>query len=117
MTAVKLGLNLGYWGMGNDADNLALAREADVRDLGQLQRVVAEGISEFGHIDTVVANAGIASIGALLDLDEQVWDEMIAVNLTGVWKTIKAAVPPMVERGQGGSVIITSSSIAARHRA
>jgi NAD(P)-dependent dehydrogenase (short-subunit alcohol dehydrogenase family) len=42
-------------------------------------------------------------------MDEQVWDEMIDINLTGVWKTVKAAVRPMVERRQGGAVIITSS--------
>ena len=57
----------------------------------------------------VCCNAGIASYAPTLELEEQMWQEMIDINLTGVWKTIRAAVPPMVERGQGGSVIITSS--------
>ena len=92
-----------------DLDRRILAREADVRDLGALHRVVEEGISEFGHIDVVCANAGIGTISSALDMDEQTWDEMIDINLTGVWKTIKAAIPPMIERGQGGSIIITSS--------
>jgi SDR family mycofactocin-dependent oxidoreductase len=90
-------------------DRRVVAREADVRDLRQLERAVQEGVSEFGHIDVVCANAGIASFAPTLDMDEHVWDQMIDINLTGVWKTIKAAVKPMVERRQGGAVIITSS--------
>jgi SDR family mycofactocin-dependent oxidoreductase len=90
-------------------DRRVVAREADVRDLRQLERVVQEGVSEFGHIDVVCANAGIASFAPTLDMEERMWDEMIDINLTGVWKTVKAAVKPMVERGQGGAVIITSS--------
>src|SRR5215207_851002 len=92
-----------------DLDRRIVTRQADVRDLSQLQRVVQEGVSELGHIDIVCANAGIASLAPALEMEEQVWQEMIDVNLTGVWKTIRAAVPPMVERRQGGSVIITSS--------
>ena len=92
-----------------DLDRRIVAREADVRDFSQLQSVVAEGISEFGHIDVVCANAGIASFAPALEMEEQMWQEMIDINLTGVWKTIKAAVAPMVERRQGGAVIITSS--------
>ena len=92
-----------------ELDRRIVAREADVRDLGQLQSVVQEGVSEFGHIDVVCANAGIASFAPALEMDEQMWQEMIDINLTGVWKTIKAAVAPMVERRQGGAVIITSS--------
>jgi SDR family mycofactocin-dependent oxidoreductase len=90
-------------------DRRIVARQADVRDLGQLEQVVQEGISEFGHIDVVCANAGIGSFAPALEMDEEMWDRMIDVNLTGVWKTIKAAVRPMVERRQGGAVIITSS--------
>ena len=73
------------------------------------RRVVQEGVSEFGHIDVVCANAGIADAAPTLEMDERAWQEMIDINLTGVWKTIKAAVAPMVERRQGGAVIITSS--------
>jgi (+)-trans-carveol dehydrogenase len=92
-----------------DLDRRIVVREADVRDLGQLEAAVQEGVSELGHIDVVCCNAGIASYAPTLELDEQMWQEMIDINLTGVWKTVRAAVPPMVERGQGGSVIITSS--------
>ena len=92
-----------------DLDRRIVAREADVRDLARLQAVVQEGISEFGHIDVVCANAGIGSVAPAMEMDEQTWQEMIDINLTGVWKTIKAAVAPMIERRQGGAVIITSS--------
>ena len=92
-----------------ELDRRIVAREADVRDLSQLQAVVQEGISEFGHIDVVCANAGIGTVAPAMEMDEQTWQEMIDINLTGVWKTIKAAVAPMVERRQGGAVIITSS--------
>jgi SDR family mycofactocin-dependent oxidoreductase len=92
-----------------DLDRRIVAREADVRDLAALQRVVEEGISEFGHIDVVCANAGIGTIASAIEMDELTWDQMIDINLTGVWKTIKAAIPPMIERGQGGAIIITSS--------
>jgi len=90
-------------------DRRILARQADVRDLSQLEEVVQEGVSEFGHIDVVCANAGIASLAPALDIEEDVWNDMIDINLTGVWKTVKAAAKPMVERRQGGAVVITSS--------
>ena len=92
-----------------ELDRRILAREADVRDLDALKGVVAEGASEFGHIDVVCANAGIASFAPSLEMDERVWAEMIDINLSGVWKTVKAAAAPMVERRQGGAIIITSS--------
>src|SRR3954452_10312858 len=91
-------------------DRRIVTRQVDVRDLGGLEAAVRDGVSELGGIDIVVANAGIASFGALLELDEQTWQTMIDVNLTGVWKTLRAAVPPMVEARRGGSVIITSSA-------
>jgi (+)-trans-carveol dehydrogenase len=92
-----------------DLDRRIVVREADVRDLGQLEAAVQEGVSELGHIDVVCCNAGIFSWAPTLEMDEQMWQEMIDINLTGVWKTIRAAAPPMVERRQGGSIIITSS--------
>ena len=91
-------------------DRRIVAEQADVRDVAALQRVVDEGLAQFGHIDVICANAGIASFGSALELTEEVWQTMVDVNLTGVWKTVKAAAPSMVERGQGGSIILTSST-------
>jgi SDR family mycofactocin-dependent oxidoreductase len=90
-------------------DRRIVARQADVRNQSQLDAVVAEGLSEFGHIDVVCANAAISGNVTFVDMTDKQWDDMIGVNLTGVYRTIKAALPPMIEAGRGGSIIITSS--------
>ncbi|MGW5515104.1 mycofactocin-coupled SDR family oxidoreductase [Nocardia africana] len=90
-------------------DRRILHRQGDTRDLEGLQSLVAEAVGEFGGIDIVVANAGIASYGPAWELTEEQWQDVLDVNLTGVWKTAKAAIPSMIERGQGGSIILTSS--------
>jgi len=89
-------------------DGRALAVTADVRDQGQLDDAVARGIAEFGHIDVLIANAGIWSLGQFWELSDQHWQDMIDVNLTGVWRSAKAVTPHMIER-QAGSIVITSS--------
>jgi SDR family mycofactocin-dependent oxidoreductase len=90
-------------------DRRIVARVADVRDGGALTRVLGEGVSELGGLDIVVANAGIATYGLSWELSEQQWQEMLDVNLTGVWHTAKAAVPHLIAQGRGGSMIFTSS--------
>jgi SDR family mycofactocin-dependent oxidoreductase len=92
-----------------ELDRRIITHRADVRDLAALQSAVAEGVSEFGHLDIVCANAGILSIGPAWELSEETWQEMIDVNLTGTWKTVRAAVPQLIEQGHGGSIILTSS--------
>jgi SDR family mycofactocin-dependent oxidoreductase len=87
----------------------AIARQADVRDLVALEAAVRDAISAFGSLDVVVANAGISSYAPVWEITEEMWQEMIDVNLTGVWKTVKAAVPAMLEQGTGGSLILISS--------
>jgi (+)-trans-carveol dehydrogenase len=86
-----------------------VARPVDVRSQAQLDEAVAEGLAAFGHIDVVCANAGIASFGPALQLPEQTWQDVIDINLTGAWHTVKAAAPSMVRAGQGGSIILVSS--------
>jgi (+)-trans-carveol dehydrogenase len=93
-----------------DLDRRVLARQADVRDSTQLAAAVEEGLSEFGHIDVVCANAGIFSYAPTWEMADDMWDEMLAVNLTGVWRTVKAVLPSMIERGRGGSLVLTSST-------
>ncbi|MFC5744385.1 mycofactocin-coupled SDR family oxidoreductase [Actinomadura rugatobispora] len=83
---------------------------ADVRDLATLAAVVDRGVEEFGRLDIVVANAGISSPAPTLEMSERVWQEMIDINLTGVWKTLKASVPHIIGGGRGGAVVITSSA-------
>jgi SDR family mycofactocin-dependent oxidoreductase len=88
----------------------ALAREVDIRDLAALQQVVADGVEQFGRLDILVANAGVLSWGRLWEMSEEQWDTVIETNLSGTWRTIRAAVPAMIEAGNGGSIIIVSSS-------
>jgi SDR family mycofactocin-dependent oxidoreductase len=93
-------------------DRCIIAAEADVRDLAALQKVADEGAAELGRIDIVIANAGIGSYAPALEMDEDVWQTMIDINLTGVWKTVRAAVPHIVSGGRGGSIVLTSSLAA-----
>ncbi|ORB19490.1 3-oxoacyl-[acyl-carrier-protein] reductase [Mycolicibacterium moriokaense] len=87
-----------------------LAREVDIRDLAALQQVVADGVEQFGRLDILVANAGVLSWGRLFEMSEEQWNTVIDINLNGTWKTIRAAVPAMIEAGNGGSIILVSSS-------
>ena len=90
-----------------------VARDADVRDLDALQAAVDDGIAELGHVDIVIANAGIGvqEVDApTWKISAERWRDVIDVNLTGVWHTIKATVPAMIERDEGGSVVIINST-------
>jgi len=91
-------------------DRRIAATEADVRDFGAVKAAVDEGVAQLGRLDIVSANAGIFSFGTLEELDEQNWQDMIDVNLTGVWHAAKAAIPHIKAGGRGGSIILTSST-------
>jgi SDR family mycofactocin-dependent oxidoreductase len=95
-------------------DRRIVARQADVRDSAQLANVVEQGLSQFGHIDIVSANAGIFSTATTAEMSDQMWDDMIAVNLSGVFRTVRAVLPSMIENGRGGSIILTSSTAGLR---
>ena len=91
-----------------------VARRADVRDLGAVRAALDEGVAELGgRLDVVCANAGIISQPvATWEIDLDQWRELIDVTLTGVFVTIKAAVPHMIAAGNGGSITLTSSGAA-----
>lgn len=92
-----------------DLDRRILTGEADVRDPDALNAVAERGLGEFGHIDIVCANAGIGSFAPAAEMSRQTWADMIDVNLSGVFFTVQAALPSMIERGTGGSIVLTSS--------
>lgn len=92
-----------------DMGRRIVARTADVRSGAALESLVAEGLSAFGKIDIAVANAGIYGHCSLLDMSEQDWDEMMDINLTGVWRMMRSVIPHMVER-RSGSIVLTSSA-------
>jgi SDR family mycofactocin-dependent oxidoreductase len=93
-------------------DRRIIAAQADIRDLARLTEVVDQGVAELGRLDIVLANAGISTPAPTLEMDELVWNEMIDINLTGQWKTIRASVPHIIAGGRGGAVVITSSLAA-----
>jgi NAD(P)-dependent dehydrogenase (short-subunit alcohol dehydrogenase family) len=70
---------------------------------------VDDAVRELGRLDIVVVNHGICAYGYTWEITEEAWDEVLAVNLTGVWKVLKAVVPTLIEQGEGGSIVITSS--------
>src|ERR1700733_14773739 len=73
---------------------------ADVRDFAAVTRVVDKGLSAFGKIDVVIANAGIGGeIRRFWETSEESWHAVLGVNLIGVWNTVRAAIPSMIEAG------------------
>jgi SDR family mycofactocin-dependent oxidoreductase len=95
-------------------DRRIVAREADVTNFDSLKEAVDAGVAELGRLDVVCANAGISTMGLTWELSEEQWDEMIDVNLGGVWRTIKATVPKLIDQGEGGSIIITGSTASLK---
>jgi len=92
-------------------DRRIVASKADVRDYAGIKAAVDAGVAELGRLDIVSANAGIASLPHLThELDEEVWQTMIDINLTGVWHTAKATIPHLIEGGRGGALVLTSSA-------
>ncbi|MBU3752064.1 MAG: SDR family mycofactocin-dependent oxidoreductase [Mycobacterium sp.] len=87
-----------------DIGSRIVARHADVRDRAALKTALQEGISELGRLDIVIANAGIAPM-----MGEQAWQDVIDVNLTGVYHTVDVAIGPLIRQGDGGSIVLTSS--------
>lgn len=91
-----------------DLPKRVLAATVDVRDAAQMAGAVATAVAEFGGLDAVVTCAGVQRYGTVEDTPEETWDEVLDINLKGVYLTCKAAVPAMRARG-GGSIVVISS--------
>lgn len=91
-------------------DRRIVATKADVRDSAALKKAVDDGVAELGRLDIVLGNAGVFEIAPALDITDEAWQNMIGVNLTGVWNTCRAALPHLIAGGRGGSIVLTSST-------
>ena len=87
-----------------------LARQVDIRDDAAVRQLVSDGVEQFGRLDILIANAGVLSWGRIWELSDEQWNTVIDVNLTGTFHTLRAAIPAMIEAGNGGAIIVVSSS-------
>ncbi len=96
-----------------DVGGPALAVSCDVTDEASVTDAMEETLAAFGHVDSLFANAGTSGVAKFpsdFDLDE--WHRVVDVNLTGVFLTTRAAADHLIERGQGGSIVLTGSVVA-----
>ncbi|HWF68606.1 MAG TPA: SDR family oxidoreductase, partial [Mycobacterium sp.] len=91
-------------------DEWVLTVTADVRDLAAMQAAANQAVEKFGGIDVVIANAGIASYGSVLQVDPEAFRRVLDVNLLGVFHTVRATLPSVIDRH--GYVLIVSSLAA-----
>lgn len=88
----------------------AVGYEVDARDLAETSRAVTAGVELLGRLDIVCVNHGIFFLGKASELEDEAWNRMIDVNLTSVWHACRATIPHLVDAGNGGSIILTSST-------
>ena len=88
----------------------ALAITADVADINSVNAAVAKALAEFGTIDILINNAGIAAFGKFLELEPTDWERIIQVNLMGTYYVTRAVLPNMIERLTGDIINISSTA-------
>lgn len=91
------------------AGGRATAATADVTSLADTERMAATTLDTYGAIDVLFANAGVAGLGSTADCALETWDRVLAVNLTGVWLSMRAVLPTMIDAGRG-SIVATASA-------
>lgn len=106
----KAPLNALAHELGGDGGDRVLTAIADVRDLPAMQAAADKAVDRFGGIDVVVANAGIASYGSLMQVDPEVFQRVMDINVVGAFHTVRATLPSVIERR--GYVLIVSSMAA-----
>jgi len=105
------GASVVYCGVDKEAEHdgdRVTGRVADVRSAGDMRGLVDLAVSRYGGLDIVVTCAGVQRYGTVEDTPEEVWDEVLDINLKGVYLTCKAAMPRLRARG-GGSIVVVSS--------
>ncbi|HVD13759.1 MAG TPA: glucose 1-dehydrogenase [Actinomycetota bacterium] len=98
------------------AGGRALGTAVDVTDRDQVTAMVERAVAEFGGVDVLMTAAGIIAFGDVTETDPDVWERVLAVNLTGAYLCARAVIPLMVARG-GGSIVTISSSTGAHDAA
>jgi 3-oxoacyl-[acyl-carrier protein] reductase len=88
----------------------ALAITADVADINSVNSAVEKALAEFGTIDILINNAGIAAFGKFLELEPTDWERIIQVNLMGTYYMTRAVLPNMIERQTGDIINISSTA-------
>ena len=94
-----------------------LGSVADVRDFHAVKAAVDAGVEQFGRLDIVLANAGVAPTAfreVTIEEDLEMWSDAVGVNLVGSFHTAKAAIPHLIAGGRGGSIVFTSSTAGLR---
>jgi NAD(P)-dependent dehydrogenase (short-subunit alcohol dehydrogenase family) len=94
----------------HQAGGEAVSTQVDVSDQASVESWCAQVLGRHDRVDVLFNNAGISAVGALHDVSEELWEKVLAVNLTGVYRVCKAFVPTMMAR-RGGSIINMSSAI------
>ncbi|GAA4558657.1 mycofactocin-coupled SDR family oxidoreductase [Pseudonocardia xishanensis] len=96
-------------------DRRIVTHKVDIRNYDGLKAAVDDGVAQLGRLDIVAANAAIGvNQYRAWEVPEEEWQDMIDINLTGQWRTCKAAIPHVIEGGRGGSIALTSSMAALR---
>lgn len=87
-----------------------LSFQVDVRDRPGVKDAVDRTVSEFGTLDVLVSNHGIVKYGSLVETNDDAWDDMVSITMTGTWNMCKAVVPHMLEQ-KSGRIIVTASGV------
>ena len=90
-------------------DRRIIASKVDVRDRAAMKKAIDDGVAQLGHLDIVVANAGICVIASWDETTEEVFDQIIGTNVKGVWNTVSLTAQHLIDAG-GGSMVLTSSA-------
>ncbi|GAB2459459.1 mycofactocin-coupled SDR family oxidoreductase [Jatrophihabitans fulvus] len=91
-------------------DRRIVTSQVDIRDSAGLTKAVDEGVAQLGRLDIVIANAGIAAFVPVEDMTDEQWDEMIAINLSGQFRSVRPAIPHLKKNSDGGAIVFTSST-------
>lgn len=87
-----------------------IALEGDTRNSADMRKFVEAGVGEFGRIDVFVANAGVAAFGPFIEMSDELWHDIVSINLSGVATSIRAVLPTMIDQ-RAGRIIATASSV------